>query len=144
MENSKTKPQKKNQLIWIERSEPEQGQPIMTVADEYKNIIAQVRRTYDKETKRFGYAVHDHEGKVMFTENNRGRIKQQLLQDKDRLLKEAHERRLEAIKSKSEKAEKSADTKEVKPEDRKEELSKIRQDQSDSRTPEQAKPGIEY
>ena len=140
----------KNQLIWVERSEPTRGEPILTVADEYKNVIAQVKRTYDKETKRFGFAVYDHKGELMFTENNRGRIKQALLKDKDRLLNEAHERRLAKTKSRNEHTQGDSKGKPdpgqadaAKP-SREEELRQTRQPKAPEPDMKPGEPAIEY
>ena len=141
------KKQIKNQVLFVEMSEVDKENPVaMQFIDMYRNRLGTVLRSYDKESKRFLYTALDHKGKPMFDKpfSNRGFLKQAVLKQKEQLLKDAHQRRLEAIRSKGDKSKESSERALDKPEKRKEELSKLRTNQSEKKDLDLNESEIEY
>lgn len=161
----KTKSQKKGrkrQLIFIEYTEVDKGQHYMTVVDSYRNIIGRGYKTFDVETGKFEHIVLDHEGKLMFEKSYQAewKMKHALVENKEQLLKDAHQRRLDSkeqnkgigqiIEKDTEKQVTNPQKEELsKPEEvpqkgqaeqRREELSQVREDQEQAREQEEPTP----
>ncbi|PCI19303.1 hypothetical protein COB64_04000 [Candidatus Wolfebacteria bacterium] len=68
------------------------------MVDSYRNILGRAYKSYNPDTKNFEIKIEDHNGKPMFSEPfaNDWSMEKAVLQNKDQLMKDAHQRRLEA------------------------------------------------
>ena len=101
----KNQKQFKNPLVAVKYFETSKEQPHeKTFMDGYRNILGRVQKIYNKDEKRYEYHVFDHEDKPMFEKVffKEWEVDQAFLQNKDALLKAAHQRRIEAKKARTE------------------------------------------
>lgn len=89
--------QKINQLIFVEYEKPTKTGHLITVVDSYHNTIGRIHRSFNEESKRYEYQAVDHTGKPVAEKSEKlWEMKNHFTSNREVLLKEAHERRLES------------------------------------------------
>lgn len=94
------KQKKVNQLIFVEYEKPTQDGHIVTVVDSYRNVIARVHRSFNEQTKKYEFTAYDHAGKEMSKGEQLWQIKKDLSSQREKLLEDAHQRRIAAKQKK--------------------------------------------
>jgi hypothetical protein len=94
--NPEQKSKKFNQLIFVEYEKAAGDGHLVTVMDSYRNVIGRIHRSYDNETKKYEYAAYDHAGAPMFQNDKLWQAKNEFVNNREQLLEQAHQRRIES------------------------------------------------
>lgn len=104
--NNQSKGKKDNQLIFVEYEKPTKEGHLITVVDSYHNTLGRIHRSYNGQTKKFDFTAFDHAGKPLYMSSDKvWELKNEFTKNREVLLKEAHERRVEAKAQRMERTE---------------------------------------
>ncbi len=125
-ENPRTKI---NQLIFTEYEKPTKDGHFITIRDSYHNAIGKIHKSFNEEIRKFEYTSFDHAGNPMSKSEKLWELKNEYVSNRDQLLEQAHQRRIEG----NAKAKEAAGEKEqpVKPETTKEKVSEKEHERTD-------------
>ena len=142
-QTTEQKPKKVNQLIFTEYEKPAGDGHFITVNDSYHNVIGRINKTYNQETKKYEYQSFDHTGKPFGQSEKIWELKNDFINNREELLEQAHQRRIESKDNAARSPEKKKQTEKVI--ERKKETDKIRQSKnvSEKKIDKQAKNSVE-
>jgi hypothetical protein len=95
-QNPQQNKQNKNQFRFIEYERPTGDGHFLTIADSYHNVIGRVHKTFNDETKKYEYVAFDHAGNVFSKSDRLWDVKKEFINNREQLLQEAHQRRIES------------------------------------------------
>jgi hypothetical protein len=96
-ENSQTNQNKKfNQLIFVEYEKPTKEGHFITVVDSYRNQLGKIHKSFNEKTRKYEYTSYDHAGNVTASGEKIWEIKKEFTDNREKLLEDAHQRRLES------------------------------------------------
>lgn len=90
------KQKRENQLVFIEYEKPTVEGHFMTIMDSYRNVIGRVNKSFNEQSKKFEYSAFDHAGKPFSNGEKLWEVKNEFINNREELLKEAQERRIES------------------------------------------------
>lgn len=108
-------PKNPNQLIFVEFEKVAGDGQTGIVLDSYNNTIAYTHRSYNEETQRYENHAYDVNGNLMMTKDKSWEIKKALMDNRDQLLPEAHQRRIESNAKAKQAPEKTAPVNKIEP-----------------------------
>lgn len=134
MTTQNNKPKKENQFVFVEYEKAnEQGHKI-TIMDLYRNVIGRIHQSYNKELEKYEFTAYDHAGKEMFKDDQVWKIKKEFSNQREKLLEDAHQRRIESKKAKSVSQEvKTEKQQPTKQDEREKEIQNIRQNKGEQK-----------
>jgi hypothetical protein len=122
---------KENQFRFIEYERAKGDGHFLTIADSYHNVIGRVHKTFNDETKKYEYVAFDHAGNIFSKSDRLWDVKKEFINNREQLLEQAHERRIESKQqSKTVAAEKPQAKQLVKAQKRKNEIENLRGEKS--------------
>ena len=122
------KTQKQNQLRFIEYEKPTRDGHFITVSDSYHNVIARIHKSFNQEIKKYEYAAFDHAGNLMGKSDRLWQLKNEFINNREQLLEQAHQRRIESkLKAKEAADEKRQSMQPSKESGRNSEIQKMRE-----------------
>lgn len=118
------KSKKVNQLIFVEYEKAAGDGHLITVVDSYRNVIGRIHKSYNDQTNKYEYAAFDHAGNLMSKNEKLWELKKEFTGNREHLLEQAHQRRIESKEQSKEKSEQTRQN--TKGEERKKETEILR------------------
>lgn len=91
---------KVNQIIAVEYEIPLKNGHFITMADSYRNKLGLIHRHFSKEQNKFIYTAFDHTGKQLAQGEKLWEVKKVFYDNKEKMLEDAHQRRIAAKQKK--------------------------------------------